>query len=347
MPTPWSIRTPDPEALERWLAGDSLPEESRAIRAWVAAEEQRRQTAAGIKSLDTLDGESEIDVDALWLRVHDKLRGPHSAGAADSARRSNVIPIRITPAATARRTLRQRIWLPVSTTLGVVLAGLLAWSASARHRPHSATQSGLTYSTAKGERATIMLPDGSSVALNTASRLEVPTDYVAGNHTLHLTGEALFTVMHHDRNPIVVILDDNTAVKVLGTVFAVRQYPGEQAASVAVQEGRVSVRTTVVAAGQQAIVGPGAAIQLRSASPAQFSFANGVITLDGMPLTDAIPQLNRWYDADIRLGDSSLAQQRIGGTFGAGSLTDLQRVLELTFNVRVVRDGRTLTLFPR
>ena len=47
-----------------------------------------------------------------------------------------------------------------------------------------------------GERTTIMLPDDASVALNVGSRLEVPTDYLAGNHTVLLVGEALFT-QHH------------------------------------------------------------------------------------------------------------------------------------------------------
>jgi hypothetical protein len=37
----------------------------------------------------------------------------------------------------------------------------------------------------------------------------------------------------------------------------------------------------------------------------------------------------------------------IHGTYTTGSLTDLSSILELTLNVRVTREGRTLTLFPK
>ena len=40
------------------------------------------------------------------------------------------------------------------------------------------------YVTDQGERANIVLPDGNTVALNVASRLEVPADYLAGDHAL-------------------------------------------------------------------------------------------------------------------------------------------------------------------
>jgi ferric-dicitrate binding protein FerR (iron transport regulator) len=66
-----------------------------------------------------------------------------------------------------------------------------------------------------------------------------------------------------------------------------------------------------------------------------------------MPLVEAVPELNRWYDADIRLGDKVIQQQRIVGGFKAGSITDLVSILEMTYNVRVEREGRVLTLYTR
>jgi ferric-dicitrate binding protein FerR (iron transport regulator) len=103
----------------------------------------------------------------------------------------------------------------------------------------------------------------------------------------------------------------------------------------------------VVAANQEIEIGHEGMGVVRPASSAQFSFANGVLTLDRTLLPAAIPELNRWYNADIRLGDPSLRAQRITARLTAGSLTDLTELLSVTFNVRVVRDGRVLTLFPR
>ena len=55
------------------------------------------------------------------------------------------------------------------------------------------------------------------------------------------------------------------------------------------------------------------------ADPGQFAFATGVLTIDSMRLSNAIPDLNRWYNADIRLGDTTLASQLIEGKFIGGS----------------------------
>jgi ferric-dicitrate binding protein FerR (iron transport regulator) len=203
-----------------------------------------------------------------------------------------------------------------------------------------------TYVTADGQRATIKLADGSSVALNVGSKLDVPMDFAQGNRTLHLDGEALFTVVHHDDAPFTVVTN-NARTRVLGTSFVVRQYETDSVATVAVRDGKVAVQSVVVTALHQATVRSNGATQVGRANAGIFTFANGILTLDGVPLPEAIPELNRWYKADIRLADSSLAEHRIKATCATGTITDLAGVLELALDVRAVRNGRTLTLYPR
>ena len=202
------------------------------------------------------------------------------------------------------------------------------------------------YTTLSGERANITLPDGSTVALNVASRLEVPIDYAAGNHTMHLMGEALFTVRHHEGMPVTVIAGATTA-RVLGTSFAVRHYATDTTTTVAVRDGKVAVGRVVVTAARLLEVTPHDALRLRAANPAQFGFTAGVLKLNNMPLSRAVAELDRWYAADIRLGDSSFAKIPIEGKFVAGSLSALAEILTLGLDARVVRDGRVLTLYPK
>ena len=202
------------------------------------------------------------------------------------------------------------------------------------------------YATGNGERANITLPDGSIVVLNVASRLAVPADYAAGNHVVHLIGEALFTVSRHEKTPFTV-LAGSTAARVLGTSFVVRSYSADTSTIVAVRDGKVAVGTAVVTANRLLEVAGNGLPRVRQSDASPFTFATGTLTLTSMPLTAGIVELNRWYDTDIRLGDSALASRRIEGEFAAGSLSDLAAILELTFNVHVVRDGRVLTLFPR
>ena len=79
-----------------------------------------------------------------------------------------------------------------------------------------------TYATAPGQRATITLPDDNTVALNVASRLEVPTNYGRGNHMVRLpVGEALFNVSksHHDGVPFLCSLRQRQSREFWGSSF--------------------------------------------------------------------------------------------------------------------------------
>lgn len=324
---------PDDELLLRYFAGTCTIAEREAI---------------GIASrLDAAYGERLKEMQLVWqYAARAAVPGNPEAALAEFQRRRTTLPIERTHVRVETPSVRRSILGPVVAAVGVTTLALIAlWTGHDRLRSHTSAAA-LAYTTGNGQRANITLPDGNTVSLDVASRLEVPADYERGNHTLRLRGEALFTVIHHEQTPISVVAG-TTVARVLGTSFVVRQYPEEPVTTVAVREGRVAVRSAVVPAGQQVIVTPGGGTQLLRATPAQFSFATGVLILDGMPLLKAMPQLDRWYDADIRLADTTLATQRIGGSFAAGSLTDLQRVLELTFNVRVVRDDRVLTVYPR
>ena len=241
--------------------------------------------------------------------------------------------------------LRWSAWSAVALFVFACVVMVAGWHAQAPH-PGARQEAVSVYTTGNGERATITLPDSGTVALNVASRLEVPVDYMTGHHTVRLIGEGLFTVPRHSASSFVV-LAGGRATRVLGTTFVVRHYATDTATLVAVREGKVAVAATVVTAGTAVEVGRTGVVHPQPADGAQFTFANGILTLDGLPLSAAIKELDRWYDADIRLGDSTLARYFMKGTVAAGSLADLQTMLEEMFDVRVVRDGRVLTIYPR
>jgi transmembrane sensor len=243
--------------------------------------------------------------------------------------------------------LSRRVWfVATAVVLGFAATVLVSWNVGAHHVSRYTGKSMMTYATGNGERATVSLPDGGTVMLNVASRLEVPLNYMAGNHTVKLVGEGLFSVPHHDRAPVTVIVGATT-VRVLGTSFVMRHYPSDTTVIVAVRDGKVAVGSAVITAAQSVEVERDGRTHVRSSDALPVTFATGILTIDGMSLSAAIVELDRWYDADIRLGDPTLANRHVKGEFVAGSLADLAAILELTFNVRAMRDGRVLTLYPK
>lgn len=221
---------------------------------------------------------------------------------------------------------------------------ILAWNMGVSGVEDQLASSASTYTTGNKQQAAITLPDGSEVVLNVGSRLEIPSDYATGNRTLVLDGEAYFTVKPDKRAPFTVNSGSATA-RVLGTRFVVRHYGSDTTTAIAVKDGKVAVGDVVLTAGEETYVSSGMISPVRETDARRFSFVLGKLALSSQLLTDAIPDLNRWYDVDIRIGDSALRERRIVGVFETGSITDLISLLELTYNVRVVRDGQTLTLF--
>lgn len=337
--------------LDRLLGGELSPEARAVVEAWradpLAAEEGVDGLEWALDATFQLRPRSQEEL----LRLASEILAREAAARPVSGRVRREWPVRggepgDRAATVGRRAPMRWLW-SAGVAAAIVAVTVLGWRAGVSHVRERVAQSTLTYTTGNGERAKITLPDGSTVSLNVASRLDVPADYAAGNRTVRLTGEALFTVSHQAQTGFAVIAG-GVPVRVLGTSFMTRHYATDTATTVAVQTGKVGVRSVVVTAAQQVAVGPAGMIgTVRPADASQFSFAAGVLTLKSVPFPEAIQELDRWYDADIRLGDPSLRTQRVTGECAAGSLADLTNILELTFNVRVVRNGRVLTLFPR
>jgi transmembrane sensor len=96
-------------------------------------------------------------------------------------------------------------------------------------------------STKNGSRTKIQLPDGSTVWLNSSSKLVYDNEHFGtGIREVSLTGEAYFDVVKNPAKPFVI----HTAkmdIKVLGTAFNVKCYPGEKTTETSLIHGSVEV----------------------------------------------------------------------------------------------------------
>lgn len=206
------------------------------------------------------------------------------------------------------------------------------------------TSSSVIYTTTFGQRATVTLDGGTRIILAPGTTLRL-----AGT-TAELNGEAAFYVAHRTTSPF-SITAHGARITVLGTEFSVRAY--DKSVRVAVREGRVSVASrtgvsSVLNVNDVAQVGDTTlAVTHASDVSALFAFTTGNLAFNNTPLADAIADLNRWYDADIRLESPDLGNERFTATLPVGSRADLVEALEFTFKARAVQHGRRITLYRR
>ncbi len=163
------------------------------------------------------------------------------------------------------------------------------------------------YSTAKGERRAINLPDGSQMWLNSGSQVSVLLDNHHREVDLAQGSEAAFTVVHDASRPFVVRVGDRT-IRDLGTQFDVLRANGDL--RVTVRAGLVEVAPANGATGQTLSLTPGRALFHREGSAISnvtsvqaddaFSWNTGRLIYRNRSLADVAADLSRYYDTPVR-----------------------------------------------
>lgn len=105
---------------------------------------------------------------------------------------------------------------------------------------HSMSGDYITITVPKGETKQLVLPDGSTVWLNSASTFKYPKKFGKKRMVYLLDGEGFFDIVHDEKVPFVV---EASGIKtnVLGTSFVVKSYQTLSTMSVAVVSGKVAV----------------------------------------------------------------------------------------------------------
>jgi len=216
------------------------------------------------------------------------------------------------------------------------------------------------YRTAVGEQTTVRLADGSTVYLNTASRIKVHLTAVRREVTL-VTGEALFSVAHDPDRPFLVRAGGGV-IRAVGTEFNV--YRKGEEVTVTVVEGVVEVAPAVgvlpkmqatsrsprrksLSKGEQLAysLDDGSVRRIARVEPQRaVSWRKKRLNFDNQALAEVIAELNRYGRGQIVIVDDELAGIRVGGVFKVDDVGSVVAALERTLPIRVVRVTPYLTL---
>lgn len=249
----------------------------------------------------------------------------------------------------------------------LMLAGDTPWSIMAGRQilPPVFSQ---TYRTAMGEMRVAKLADGSTVTLNTGTRIVV--FYSPGARDVYLQyGEARFDVARETR-PFRVRVGGRV-LEALATSFNVRMV-SQESAELTVTQGKVKVAyesplpsasparlrdqilhgETVVNAHEAALVEPGLQSVRKLEVPemqSRLAWQQGMLYFEGESLERVLAEMNRYTSTKFVIADEALREARVGGYFKAGDVEGLLTALRLNFLIDSRRDtqGRViLTSIP-
>jgi len=238
---------------------------------------------------------------------------------------------------------RPRGWLIAAAAACVItLVGVFVLFGG-RTVPLQPDAGALIYATKIGEQRRVDLADGSTVELNTASRIEVL--YSESARLVRLAeGQALFDV-ETDELPFLVEAA-GTQTRALGTEFEVYVKPG--GAQVTLLRGKVSVAPSTGAAWAPAELVPGDRLVVSGEGPEPvvrvdlaeaLSWRTGVVQFTDVRLADAVQELNRYSRTKILVDDPALEDERLSGGFRTGDQGAFVEALDLFLRIEVERSG--------
>lgn len=209
------------------------------------------------------------------------------------------------------------------------------------------------YATQRGEQRTERLPDGSSLQLDTATRMAVALYRDRRVVRLH-EGQVVFDVQADAARPFEVQAGA-LRVTVVGTRFSVRHLAGldAQGVVVAVEEGRVRVASPaaqdlLLRAGQAYASGlPGQAGTVSTVARAGIApWREGRVAFDDTPLAQALAEFARYGDTRLRITDPAVAALRLSGSFDVRKMDNFAQVIQRVLPVRLrpVDDGTALVV---
>lgn len=212
-----------------------------------------------------------------------------------------------------------------------------------------------------GSKSRVVLPDGSSVTLNSGSILKYSSSEFNGNsRSVSMTGEGFYIISKDSTKPFYVITP-GIKIKVLGTTFNLKAYPDEDIEEATLISGVVEIyaRADITEKGKPIILKPYQSavfvkseqsfqkndttdlfrqeiapvklrtINLQSSSKTEqtISWKEDKLIFDNEPFSSLVIKIERWYDVKIVVNYPELNSARFTGKFDKETLEQVLNAL--------------------
>ncbi len=229
-----------------------------------------------------------------------------------------------------------------------------------------------------GSKSTVYLPDGSSVILNTGSKLSYNKDFGAGTREIYLSGEAFFDIAKNEKIPLVVHAGE-VDILVKGTIFNVKAYTEDSIVETSLIQGVIEVfskndreRKIMLRPNEKIIIGKTSAVSSSEepkhtvqpskevvfflgkikpnpvdSSISEIAWIQNKLAFYKEPFSTLAQKMERWYNVSIQFSDERLKKFTFTGSFEKEDIIEALNALreiaafEYTIENRNVIIGKT------
>jgi len=349
----------DVEVLCKYLQGETSEEENSVLLKWVNQSKTNEKQFLEMKYIWETSRSGgllpEIAKNREWEKLLGKIQSAN--GSVVTERPSKIRSALVTIAKLAAV---------------FILAFIVSWFVlKPKEKPAENTLAYYEFRTPKGARSEVQLPDGSKIWLNSTSSVRFPGNFSGNNRKIYLEGEAYFDIHKNESYPLVISTSD-ISIKVIGTAFNVKSYPGEGTIETTLERGTITLEkkasnpyeknsvitlhpnqrvtfvkrqgkisldeikpvTMVDSATKQLIRQEKIIVSQRVETEKYTAWKDGKIIFVNETFENLSVTLERWFDIKIHIENESLKKIRFTGTFEKETIEQILNIMRLTTPIK-------------
>lgn len=311
--------------FRKYLSNSATADEMKELDEWIASNEDFHDWLENQVDNSSAEMDAEKQADIL-AKIHEKI-------AVQS---------------------KQKFVLPgwAKTVAAVALIVLMAVSAAIYFRSNQPNM--IQYAeigALRGQKASVTLPDGTKITLNSESTLKYSTNYNQSDRAVELVGEAYFEVAKNKKIPFVVKAG-KLEIEAKGTAFNIKAYPTDNSISTTLTEGKIEVKTPVDVLNMI----PNERMEYNNTDQTfrkltltdavgSIGWLNDELSFENATLAEVVANFSRIYNIDIQFASESIKEQRFTGKINNNSLLSVLRIISLTSPIRFEQKDSVVILY--
>ena len=326
--------------IAAYLAGKATAEEIAIVEQWLNASIDNKAYFESLKKTWVESGKLNpapvlVDVDKAWNKLASRIEA--------NEKENKIISIDRKSKKTMSRTLLKvaAVLIPI-----LFLSIIYFWQTNKVKQMNIIASERIIQDT---------LPDGTTVEINTNSKLSYPDRFKGSKREVVLEGEAYFDVAHDKTKPFIIHTGDAN-IKVLGTSFNVNAYKNKNEVEVYVKEGKVllygldklsgDTNAIMLAAGEKGLFDKmtNKVRKIKEYNVNDIFWKTKTLIFSKTELSMVAQTLQKFYGVNIVFTNKELYNCRLSATFINQPIENIVDIIAKSFNLTMIKTGTTFNL---
>jgi len=321
--------------ITSYLAGECTPAEQQVIAGLIQSDTEYRETYNELRKIWDADAFQNIsdtyDVDAAWSKVNSHIHKN---------------PLSIVHQGSTKKPVFLRILKYAASIAAVMVLSFAIFQVTSDKKEIMKT-----IASGKADISPVALSDGSHIVLNSGSEVKFPEKFGSDSREVYFWGEAFFEIASDPTRPFVIETGD-ARIKVLGTSFNVKAYPGTGITEVVVNTGTVLfyhvdnddniLGQVILHKGEKGTYNHATRKLARVLNTDLniISWKTNILVFNETSLDEVMVVVGKKYGVNFHMDNSELSRLKLTATFDNESLDSVLEVLSLVHKLQFTHNGK-------